>query len=138
VTYDDHEVDNNWAGEIPEEGLPHDFFLRRRRAAFKAYREHMLGSPATFGAFQPGVAREYTASSTANVISTAGDAALSVSDPGHLANGRFTLIEPLRVQIAPARCLSRCPTGPRRSRSRSRRRAPEPDLDVSRSRRRCE
>ena len=36
-----------------------------------------LGAPASFGAFQPGVAREYTASTTANVISTAGDAALT-------------------------------------------------------------
>ena len=34
-----------------------------------------------FGAFTPGVAKEYTASTTANVISTAGDAALSVADP---------------------------------------------------------
>ena len=38
-----------------------------------------LGAPATFGAFTPGVAKEYTASTTANVISSAGDAALSVS-----------------------------------------------------------
>ena len=37
-----------------------------------------LGAHASFGAFQPGVAREYTASTTANVISTAGDAALTV------------------------------------------------------------
>ena len=29
-----------------------------------------LGAPASFGAFTPGVAREYTASTTANVIST--------------------------------------------------------------------
>ena len=36
-----------------------------------------LGAPATFGAFTPGVAKEYTAASTANVISTAGDAALT-------------------------------------------------------------
>ena len=34
--------------------------------------------------------KEYTAATTANVISTAGDAALSVSDPGHLTNGAFT------------------------------------------------
>ena len=33
-----------------------------------------LGAPATFGAFTPGVARDYDASTTANVISTAGDA----------------------------------------------------------------
>jgi hypothetical protein len=46
--------------------------------------------------------REYTALTSANVISTAGDAALTVSDPGHLANGAFTLPEALRVEIAPA------------------------------------
>ena len=41
VTFDDHEVDNNWATDIPEEGMPLDIFARRRRAAFKAYWEHM-------------------------------------------------------------------------------------------------
>ena len=41
VTFDDHEIDNNWAGDIPEEGMPLDIFARRRRAAFKAYWEHM-------------------------------------------------------------------------------------------------
>ncbi|HEY6886775.1 MAG TPA: CocE/NonD family hydrolase C-terminal non-catalytic domain-containing protein, partial [Solirubrobacter sp.] len=61
-----------------------------------------MGAPATFGAFTPGVDREYTAGTTANVISTAGDAALSVSDPGHLMNGTFALPEALRVEIAPA------------------------------------
>ena len=59
-----------------------------------------LGTPATFGAFTPGVAKEYTASTTANVISTAGDAALSVSDPGHLMNGAFALPQPLRVEFS--------------------------------------
>ena len=61
-----------------------------------------LGSPASFGAFTPGVDHEYTAGTTANVISTAGDASLTVSDPGHLMNGTFALPEPLRVDIAPA------------------------------------
>ena len=60
-----------------------------------------LGPAASFGAFTPGVAQEYTASTPANVISTAGDAALSVSDPGHLTNGAFSLPEALRVEIAP-------------------------------------
>src|SRR3954454_1342471 len=60
-----------------------------------------LGTPPTFGAFTPGVAREYTTASTATVTSTAGDATLTVADPGHLANGGFTLSEPLRVEIAP-------------------------------------
>src|SRR5262249_53421353 len=45
-----------------------------------------LGPAASFGAFTPGVAREYTASTAANVVSSAGDAALTVSDPGHLTN----------------------------------------------------
>src|SRR4051794_15269679 len=55
-----------------------------------------LGAPAGFGAFTPGVAKDYTASTTATVISTAGDAALSVADSsptatGHLVNGTFAL-----------------------------------------------
>ncbi len=49
-----------------------------------------LGGSATFGAFVPGVDRDYTASTTATVISTAGDAALTCSGPDHLANGAFT------------------------------------------------
>ena len=56
---------------------------------------------ASFGAFTPGVGRDYTATTTANIISTAGDAALSVSDPGHLRNGAFELPQPMRVEIAP-------------------------------------
>jgi alpha-L-rhamnosidase len=59
-----------------------------------------LGTPATFGPFTPGVAKDYDASTTANVISTAGDATLSVSDPGHLTNGAFTLPEPLQVSLS--------------------------------------
>ena len=61
-----------------------------------------LGAPATFGPFTPGVEQEYTAATTANVISTAGDAALTVSTPGHLTNGAFSLAEPLRVELSKA------------------------------------
>jgi hypothetical protein len=66
-----------------------------------------LGAPASFGSFTPGVARTYTASTTANVISSAGDAALSVSDPssnatGRLVNGAFALPTPLSVRAASA------------------------------------
>ena len=39
------------------------------------------GPPASFGAFTPGVARDYLATMSANVVSTAGDATLSVADP---------------------------------------------------------
>jgi hypothetical protein len=61
-----------------------------------------LGGPARFDAFVPGLAREYTATTSATVTSTAGEAALSVADPGHLTNGAFTLAQPLRVAIAPS------------------------------------
>ncbi len=61
-----------------------------------------LGSAASFGTFVPGVARNYDASTTANVISTAGDALLSVADPsptatGRLVNGSFALAQPLQA-----------------------------------------
>ncbi|MDA0159252.1 M1 family aminopeptidase [Solirubrobacter ginsenosidimutans] len=59
-----------------------------------------VGGPATFEAFTPGVAKDYTASTTANVISSAGDAALSVSDPGHLTNGTFSLPSALEVSFS--------------------------------------
>jgi hypothetical protein len=61
-----------------------------------------LGTPASFGAFTPGVAKDYTAQTAATVTSTAGDAALTVSDPGHLTNGGFTLPDPLQVSFSKA------------------------------------
>jgi X-Pro dipeptidyl-peptidase len=57
---------------------------------------------ASFGAFTPGVGKDYTASTTATVVSSAGDAALSVSDPGHLTNGAFSLPSPLEVSLSRA------------------------------------
>ncbi|RKQ90409.1 calcineurin-like phosphoesterase family protein [Solirubrobacter pauli] len=59
-----------------------------------------LGAAPSFGAFTPGVDGEYTAKTEATVISTAGDAALTVSDPGHLTNGAFSLPEPLQVTFS--------------------------------------
>ena len=59
-----------------------------------------LGAAATFGAFTPGTDKTYEASTTANVISTAGDAALTVSSPAYLSNGAFTLAEPLQVAFS--------------------------------------
>jgi hypothetical protein len=59
-----------------------------------------LGAPASFGAFTPGVDHTYTTGTTANVVSTAGDATLSVSDPGHLTNGAFSLPDPLQVSLS--------------------------------------
>ncbi len=64
-----------------------------------------LGAPATFAPFIAGVAKDYLASTTANVISTAGDGTLSVSDPsatatGHLVNGSFSLPQPLQANAS--------------------------------------
>jgi hypothetical protein len=66
-----------------------------------------LGAPAAFGAFTPGVDGTYDASTTANVISSAGDGVLSVSDPssvntGKLMNGSFTLAQPLQASATSA------------------------------------
>ena len=41
VTWDDHEVDNNYANDISENDDPRDAFLLRRAAAYQAYYEHM-------------------------------------------------------------------------------------------------
>jgi alkaline phosphatase D len=41
VTFDDHEVENNWAGDIDQENDPSAQFLPRRAAAFQAYYENM-------------------------------------------------------------------------------------------------
>ncbi len=61
-----------------------------------------LGGAASFGAFVPGIGRSYEASMSGSVTSSAGDAALSVSDPsstatGHLVNGSFALDEALEA-----------------------------------------
>ena len=41
VTWDDHEVDNDYADDRPEDGMEKDQFLLRRAAAYQAYYEHM-------------------------------------------------------------------------------------------------
>jgi len=41
VTWDDHEVDNNYANDKEERGAPRDQFLERRANAYQAYYEHM-------------------------------------------------------------------------------------------------
>lgn len=41
VTWDDHEVDNNYADEIPEDNQSRQEFLLRRANAYQAYYEHM-------------------------------------------------------------------------------------------------
>jgi alkaline phosphatase D len=41
VTWDDHEVDNNYAGDVPEDKQSREAFLERRAHAYQAYYEHM-------------------------------------------------------------------------------------------------
>ena len=41
VSWDDHEVDNDYAGVVSEEPMPMGVFLQRRAAAYQAYYEHM-------------------------------------------------------------------------------------------------
>ncbi|WP_405678408.1 alkaline phosphatase D family protein [Streptomyces sp. NBC_01511] len=40
VTWDDHETENNYAGETPENDVPPEEFLLRRAAAYRAYWEN--------------------------------------------------------------------------------------------------
>jgi alkaline phosphatase D len=40
-TWDDHEVDNDYADDRPEDGMDRESFLLRRAAAYRAYFEHM-------------------------------------------------------------------------------------------------
>jgi hypothetical protein len=73
-----------------------DYGVSTPSATVPAQLSLSLGAPASFGAFTPGVAKDYTAQMSAGVISTAGDAKLSVTDPsstapGHLVNGTFAL-----------------------------------------------
>jgi hypothetical protein len=61
-----------------------------------------IAAPANLGSFTPGVARDYQTSTMANVVSTAGDATLSVADPdtvntGKLVNDPFALANALQA-----------------------------------------
>jgi hypothetical protein len=62
-----------------------------------------LGNAADLGTFLPGVAGDYTGSTMATVISSAGDASLTVADPGpnpgRLVNGAFALPRPLEAGV---------------------------------------
>ena len=62
-----------------------------------------LGAPASFGTFAPGVTRDYLASTSVTVTSSAGNAALTVSDPsatntGKLVNGADVLPQTLQAK----------------------------------------
>lgn len=48
VTFDDHEIANNWAGDIDEKDTPPEVFALRRAAALQAWYEHMPVRRASF------------------------------------------------------------------------------------------
>ena len=60
-----------------------------------------LGPAASFGAFTPGVAQDLHGLDDRDGDSSAGDATLSASEPGHLTNGAFALPQPLQVDAVP-------------------------------------
>jgi hypothetical protein len=91
----------SWAGpeESPDWGVnPHPASVG---GTVPAVLSLTIGSAAGLGTFIPGVAHTYEASVPASVTSSAGNATLTVSDPGHLANGGFTLPQPLEVTGVP-------------------------------------
>jgi sugar phosphate isomerase/epimerase len=62
-----------------------------------------VSGASSFGTFVPATARTYETAAAASVVSTAGNATLSVTDPstnspGHLVNGAFALAQPLQVR----------------------------------------
>jgi uncharacterized protein (TIGR03118 family) len=64
-----------------------------------------LGTAPSFGTFAVGVAQDYLASTTASVVSTAGNGTLTVADPsstatGHLVNGTFALAQALQAKAS--------------------------------------
>jgi hypothetical protein len=75
-----------------------------------------LGTPASLGAFVPGVDRSYDTSIPATVLSTAGNAELTVTDPsatatGRLVNGSYALSEPLQARANTGAFTSLSTTG---------------------------
>jgi M6 family metalloprotease-like protein len=74
-----------------------------------------MGTPASFGPFTPGLGKDYFASTTATITSTAGDATLTVADPsttatGHLVNGAFSLPQALQASGSTAGTYAVLPT----------------------------
>ncbi|MGK2928743.1 MAG: alkaline phosphatase D family protein [Acidimicrobiales bacterium] len=104
VTWDDHEVDNNYAGDVPEDGGPSEPFLQRRAAAYRAYWEHLpmrvppptgpdmrihrrieLGGLATVHLLDQ---RQYRSPiACPEVISSAGPVCDAMDDPNHVLLG---------------------------------------------------
>jgi hypothetical protein len=73
-----------------------------------------LGPAGALGPFVPGIAKDYTTTLAARVISTAANATLTVADPsatapGHLVNGTYVLAQALKASAASANGTSAPP-----------------------------
>lgn len=82
VTWDDHETENNYAGDTPENTVPPEEFLLRRAAAYRAYWENQ---PLRARSAPP----DPTCGSTA-AWSSAGSPSSTSSTPGSTAATRRT------------------------------------------------
>jgi len=76
-----------------------------------------LGAGGRFAPFVPGVARTYTTTLAADVLSTGADAMLSVADPssvapGRLVNGSLALASPLLVAGSPLPAVAKTWSAP--------------------------
>ena len=81
---------------------------------------------ATFGAFLPGVTKDYATSLGGRVTSTAGDALLTVADPssyatGRLVNGAYALAQRVQVRASSPPASTAASTRPSADRRRPRR-----------------
>ena len=66
VTWDDHEIDNNWVSALDQDGVPPEIFALRQQAAMQAFYEHM---PLRRSAFPRGSALQlYRKASWGNLL----------------------------------------------------------------------
>ena len=103
VTWDDHETENNYADDIPENGAPPEEFLLRRAAAYRAYWENHAAARA------PAARRAPTCGSTAGCTG-AGSPSSTSSTPASTAPTRPTATAaqcPGRESDDPARTMHR-------------------------------
>ncbi len=101
--YRSTDVDGNVeAIEVGEPPVLRRAWMSASAARCRGVLSLSVATPAPLGPFAPGVAAVYNQSVAASVTSTAGNAALSVTDPsddhtGHLVNGTYWLPSPLQV-----------------------------------------
>jgi alkaline phosphatase D len=90
-TWDDHEIDNNWAATLDQDGVPPHVFALRRHAAMQAWYEHMPVRRAQFprpGGLTMHRRVEYGRLLRVHLMDTRQYRTLQRCDPALLAKGR--------------------------------------------------